>query len=377
MGGWKRPLSYDILPREPFHRLAGSLREIGYCPERAAECLALGGTDELYPLDYRYLPRWDDLLSQRPDDLSPVVRLLLLGLPVETARIEGSLGSEQTGFLIGTGLAFESGGMLRPRLSIVPFEDLLVATDRLFMNADPESAEEGLSSDNCVWRLDRTTLLMSQKMRKDVAGEVLELGCGSGVLSLLTAKACPEHGRMSAKHVTGVDINTRAVNVAGFNARLNGVENAGFIQGDLYRPVKGKRFDYIFSNPPSAPGLVRGWNREGGATGREMVEEMLRGLDGHLKPGGVFQASAHFGYRGKGDIGSWAGNLAGSGRHEITYDLLGEEEDAGTFALREAWQKAGPRDYGLYLRTYRQYSENLGKAGMDRLCFGILTFEGR
>lgn len=377
MGGWKRPLSYDIMPREPFHRLAGSLREIGYCPERAAECLALGGTDELYPLDYRYLPRWDDLLSQRPDDLSQAVRLLLLGLPVETARIKESLGSEQTGFLIGTGLAFESGGMLHPRLSIVPFGDLLVATDRLFMNADPESAEPGLSSDNCVWRLDRTTLLMSRKMRRDVTGEVLELGCGSGVLSLLTAKACPEHGRRSAKHVTGVDINPRAVNVAGFNARLNGAENVEFLQGGLYAPAKGKRFDYIFSNPPSAPGLVRAWNREGGATGREMVEEMLKGVGGHLKPGGVFQTTMHFGYREKGDIGSWAGNLAGSGRHEITYDLLGEEEDAETFALREAWQKAGPRDYGLYLRTYRQYSENLGKAGMARLCFGLLTAEGR
>lgn len=371
------PLQYASIPENWFRQLRQRLAEIGYTPERTAECLALGGTDELYPLDYRYLPRWDDLLSQRPDDLSPVVRLLLLGLPVETARIEESLGGQPAGFLTGTGLAFESKGMLHPRLSIVPFEDLLVASDRLFMNADPESAEEGLSSDNCVWRLDRTTLLMSRKMRRDVTGEVLELGCGSGVLSLLTAKACPEHGRRSAKHVTGVDINPRAVNVAGFNARLNGAENAEFLQGGLYAPVKGRRFDHIFSNPPSAPGLVRAWNREGGASGREMVEEMLRGLDGHLKPGGSFQTTAHFGYREKGDMGSWAGNLAGSGHYEITYDLLGEEEDAGTFALREAWQKAGPRDYDLYLRTYRQYSVNLAKAGMDRLCFGILKAEGR
>ncbi len=361
----RAPLQYGKASSDGFRRLRQRLRDVGYSPEPVARHLGLPNTDALYPLDYRFLPRWDSSLGASGSALSPAVRLLLLGLAADASRLEKALGAEQLDFILETGLAFREGKSVHPRLSIIPFEKLLVATDRLFMIADPVSVEEGLSSDNCVWRLDRTTLIMSRALRREKAENVLELGCGSGVLSLLTAEG--------AENVIGIDINPRAVNVAQFNARLNGIGNIGFLEGNLYAPIKGKRFDYIFSNPPSAPGLVRAWNREGGVTGREMVEDMLKGLEGHLEPGGVFQATMHFGYRGKGDIESWAGDLVDRERYKISYELVGVEEDAEAYALREACQKAGPRDYKLFQRTYQTYLEGLRSSGIAAISFGILT----
>jgi carbamoyltransferase len=374
---WKIPLHYQSLPETAFSQMAECLCRIGYCPDGVTQCLGLTGVDALYPLDYRWLPRWDQLLKQEGGNLSTAIRLLLLGLPESTVRLEKSLGAGPVGFLMETGLVFQTGCTVHPCLSLVPFEGRLVATDRLFVNADPEAAEQGLSSDNCVWRLDRTTLLMSKRLKRGGNESILELGSGSGVLSLLTAQDCPEDRRRNAKQVIGVDINPRAVNVAGFNAKLNGVKNARFYQGDLYQPVQGKRFDYIFSNPPSAPGLVRAWNREGGSSGRDMVENMIKGLDEHLLPGGVFQTTVHFGYRDIGDIDDWMSSLLDRRFFTFEYEFHDTHEEADVFALREAHQKSGARDYAAFKKTYESYAKGFAEWGISKICFGVLSVKRR
>ncbi len=361
------PLEYEDLSADGFRRLGQRLKDLGYTPQAVTEELRLREVSDLYPLDYRFLPRWDESLANSRSEIAPAVRLLLLGLPEEHIRLERSLGEGPLDIILRTGLAYRQGAVVHPRLSIVPFADLLVVTDRLFRNADPESAEPGLSTDNCVWRLDRTTLLMSKRLKKGRVKKALELGCGSGVLSLLLAK--------TAEKITGIDINPRAIKVAVFNARLNGVQSVEFVQGDLYRPVAGQRFDYIFSNPPSAPGLVLAWNREGGISGREMVEAMLKGLEKHLAPGGTFQTTLHFGYRENADIELWVRKFVGSKCFGIQCELIGEEEDADTYALREAYQKAGARDYGIFYRSYLKYREGLRTTGIERVVFGLLSIE--
>lgn len=367
MDSWKEPLTYGSLPQSGFDLLSTKLRELGYRPKRLSKIMGLSSEDDLYPLDYRFLPRWDRKLSESPEPLAPIIRLLLLALAEDVRRLEKALGSRTLDFILETGLAFRQGEAVHPRLSIFPFRNLFMVTDRLFMNADPESPEEGLSSDNCVWRLDRTTLIMAKTMPRRKAGKVLELGCGSGVLSLLAAK--------EASNVTGVDINPRAVNVAGFNARLNKIENVEFVQGDLFQPVGGRCFDLIFSNPPSAPGLVRGWNREGGSSGRELIQAMIAGLPGYLSSGGLFQCTIHFGYQRPGDIKQWLGESLPDGGFQFFYKFYGPEEKAPDYALREAHQKAGVRDYPLYDATYRWYLENLEKQKISRIRFGVLRIE--
>lgn len=73
---------------------------------------------------------------------------------------------------------------------------------------------------------------------------LLELGCGSGFLSIVTAKA-------GAK-VTASDISERAVRNAQHNTRLNQV-NVTVIHSDLFDQLPCQTFDWIIINPPYYP----------------------------------------------------------------------------------------------------------------------------
>lgn len=77
---------------------------------------------------------------------------------------------------------------------------------------------------------------------------VLDVGCGYGPMGLAAASVCPDG------HVTMVDINERAVELARENARRNGIANVRVVQSDLLEQVKAERFDVIITNPPIRAG---------------------------------------------------------------------------------------------------------------------------
>jgi len=118
-------------------------------------------------------------------------------------------------------------------------------------------------------------------------GEVLEIGCGSGIASLSAAKA--------GCKVLGVDINPEATECATENAKRNGITNAEFARSDLFSTVpKSKKFDGIVFNPPYLPTSKEervGGNLnhafDGGADGRAVLDRFLAEFNRHLKPGGV------------------------------------------------------------------------------------------
>lgn len=74
--------------------------------------------------------------------------------------------------------------------------------------------------------------------------EILELGTGSGAISIALALQDPNF------KITAVDISPAALQVAKSNAANLEVDNqVTFLEGDLYSPVSGK-FKVICSNPP-------------------------------------------------------------------------------------------------------------------------------
>ncbi|MBU1356437.1 MAG: methyltransferase [Candidatus Edwardsbacteria bacterium] len=361
----ENPLSYENVAPYRIGQLGQKLKNLGLTAKKVQKVLGLECLSDLYPLEYRYLPLFVERLSEEESPVNHVISLLVLGLPGKKDDIEQALGAANLELLCNLSLCSVDRGDIHANFTILPFEDLLIATDKVFLNVDEYAKDEYLSSDNLVWRLDKTSYIMAAGMLRKPCKTALDLGCGSGLQSLLLSR--------QAVKVTGVDINPRAINLAGFNALLNGITNVKFICGDLYQPVGNSKFDRIVSNPPSAPGLVKAWNREGGISGRELVEDILSGVRDHLEYGGICQTTLHLGYNEDKDIMLWLEKYLPEKEFLNFIIRHTDEREAAEYALQEAYQKSGPKDHITFHRTYQIYRAGLKAAGIERVSFGLLS----
>ena len=96
---------------------------------------------------------------------------------------------------------------------------------------------------------------------------VLDVGCGSGILSVSAVL-------LGAKSAVGCDIDGVAVRTAGENAKLNGVsDRTSFYKGDLTRGITGT-YDVICAN------IVA-----------DVIVRLCPDIPQYLKPDGVFVIS--------------------------------------------------------------------------------------
>jgi ribosomal protein L3 glutamine methyltransferase len=121
---------------------------------------------------------------------------------------------------------------------------------------------------------------------------VLDLCTGSGCLAVLAARAFPN------AEIDAVDISKDALEVAARNIGDYGLEDrVSLRRGDLFKPLGGKRYDLIISNPPyvDAQGMAelpRECRAEpklafdGGADGLTIVRRILDRAGQHLTPQG-------------------------------------------------------------------------------------------
>ena len=125
-----------------------------------------------------------------------------------------------------------------------------------------------------------------------VVESVLDLCTGSGCLAILAARNFPN------AEIDAVDISKDALEVAARNVREYGLENRlTLYRGDLFKPLDGKRYDLIISNPPyvdaeGMAGLPRECRAEpklafdGGDDGLDIVRRILDQAKDHLTPQG-------------------------------------------------------------------------------------------
>lgn len=86
--------------------------------------------------------------------------------------------------------------------------------------------------------------LLADFIKTSAADEVLELGTGSGIISLLLSIK-------PFKKITALEIQPRLADLARRNVLLNGLEDRiEVVRTDLTVFEPGRRFDLIFSNPP-------------------------------------------------------------------------------------------------------------------------------
>ncbi|MEM4714354.1 MAG: class I SAM-dependent methyltransferase [Candidatus Nanoarchaeia archaeon] len=122
-------------------------------------------------------------------------------------------------------------------------------------------------------KVDSASKLLAEKCELPEMGQILDLGCGYGVLGISAAKLKPK------SKVILTDINKRAVALAKKNLRLNNIKNAEARQGNLYEPVKEEKFDTILLNPPFS-------------AGRDLVLKMINDAPNYLNKKGTLQIVA-------------------------------------------------------------------------------------
>jgi len=86
--------------------------------------------------------------------------------------------------------------------------------------------------------------LLADFIQTKPSDEALELGAGSGIISLLLSIK-------PFKHITAVEIQDSLADLARRNVKINKLEKKiSVIQEDLLQYQPGQKYDVIFSNPP-------------------------------------------------------------------------------------------------------------------------------
>lgn len=115
--------------------------------------------------------------------------------------------------------------------------------------------------------IDYGSRVLIEAMEIPEDAKVLDVGCGYGPIGLSAAQLA------SKGHVTMIDINSRAVELARENAQHNGIRNVTVMESDVLSAVQGQTFDVILTNPP-----IR--------AGKSVVHAIFEQAYDHLNEGG-------------------------------------------------------------------------------------------
>ncbi len=130
--------------------------------------------------------------------------------------------------------------------------------------------------------LDDGTAFLLEHMPVEEGDQVLDVGCGYGVIGLTAAMR-------GATHVMLTDDNLLAIRCARASVEANSLKNVEIVAGDMMSGVPGKQFNLIVSNPPFHQQFDVNTN---------VAHRLIREASAALRPGGrlVIVANAFLKY---------------------------------------------------------------------------------
>ncbi|NNF07028.1 MAG: methyltransferase [Candidatus Eisenbacteria bacterium] len=257
------------------YELASRLRDTFQQLEYSTEGLeAIFGTASP-PLDQnRNRSRFEYFLNEE-NAQNTLIRLFLMGETLPRDRAYDLLGQEWMGLAGEIGLTAEDGDLVAATLMIVPYKNMLVASDFPISSAVPKPDDYVIPLGPSAYSLFDMTIRRHNHL-------TLDLGTGCGVHAIAAAR--------HSNRVLATDISPRSLEVTKFNAALNLMDNIETRQGSLFEPVFNDRFDLIVSNPPFV--IVPSQNftyRENSLELDGLAKTLVQTAPRNLREGGYFQ----------------------------------------------------------------------------------------
>ena len=135
--------------------------------------------------------------------------------------------------------------------------DKNIKSERKIIKFNFDNKDFSIYSDNGVFSKDRfdygTRVLLNSVDVDKLFGNVLDLGCGLGVVGIILGTF------NKGINIDMVDINERAIDLAKNNLVLNNIKANVFVS-DIYSNIDNK-YDFIITNPPIRAGknVIRGF----------------------------------------------------------------------------------------------------------------------
>lgn len=256
--------------------LADPVESDGSALQRYADALADTGYADLCSSFNPLFPRpgaWGALAegSTMPRPLRALVRLFLLGQPVPAADLVWDTRTgEGVQLLLRLGLLEQDGA------------DVMSQARLLHLFGLWHFSTEGRATP-VVYVGDDSMALLLHSAPSSSATTALDLCAGGGIQSLWAAR--------SVGHVTAVELDAEVCRYVSLNAAMNGLAHRVEVRcGDLYAPVRGRRFDHVTANPPLVPipaGIDYPAVGDGGPDGLALFWRVIDGMLPALSPSGT------------------------------------------------------------------------------------------
>ena len=179
------------------------------------------------------------------DELSFLIRLLLLGETLKRDDLEAAVSSPVAAAIANLGLlsveSADANEVFCP-FALYPVKGVLTVSDRWM----PRNGKEyEVPADFVYPAIAPNTLGFLAELPETPCDRFVELCSGAGTVALAASRY--------SRHAWAVDITERSTQVAQFNRLLNGIENVTVLRGDCYEGLEGLQFDRIVAHPPYMP----------------------------------------------------------------------------------------------------------------------------
>jgi hypothetical protein len=335
--------------------------QAGYCEQAVCKRLGLGGLHE-------YLSLSETSSSTAPAEASDAVefllRLFLVGNPTSHDLLDGFLPkavreSMESLELLRTDSAHPE--QCYSPVVLYPVQGLYIASDR-WKNPDGSSLPAG--NDFVFPGIHPLTHDFLELLPQSPCDKFLDLCSGTAIAALLASKRY-------ARRSWAVDITVRAAHFGEFNRLLNQLSNSTMMQGNLYEPVNGNRFDRIVAHPPYVPAMEPGAiYADGGEDGELITRAVVQGLPRFLEPHGRFYCRT-MGMEREGEpfeqrVREWLG--ADQSAFDILF-IAERTQGPAQFAYRAARNKKGD------FKRMDQWIAHLDKMKVKSLVNGLLIIQ--